>query len=257
VPGPIAGGAFARDGQQLAVWSSAPSSSAGPAPACRIFTGDGAAVRDTCAGAAVVNAMFVSRGDLLALDIDGAARIWSANDGAEIEKKLAQPGAIGGALVVPGTTPFVLTWSGESWRAWNGVDGTRASSVVRQSRTIVDAQFDDQEHVLRTWDSGGTARAWRLEADEDLPARKARRLFGWFGGSEGDDTGTAGELLKAVSGSYLDENGNVGMLEAASWVAVRQDMVRLLDEHLKEDNCAHARAAERLRDLIRLAGAGH
>jgi hypothetical protein len=201
--------------------------------------------------------MFVSSGRLLALDIDGAARIWSTNAEAEIDKRLAQPGAIGGALVVPGTTPFVLTWSGESWRAWNGQDGTRASSVVRQSRTIVDAQFDEQERVLRTWDTGGTTRAWRLEADEDLPARKSNRPFRWFAGSDGDDTGTAGELLKAVSGSYLDEDGNVSMLETASWVTIRQEMIRLLDNHLQEDNCAHARAAERLRDLIRLAGTGN
>ena len=256
VPGPVAGAVFDRDGRMFVIWTSAPAANgSAPGYACRVFQATGAAARDTCSGGMVVNAMFVSANQLLVSDLDGSARIWSWNDTTTDSVRLNQPGAVGGALSIRSPAPVVMTWSGETWRLWNTRDGTRASAVVRQSRTILAAQFDDEDSTLRIWDSGGTMRTWKVEADDDLPASSGNRLFAAFRRA-GTDAGNAGRLLMALSGSYLDNDGGVTTLEPAKWSAVRQQMIGLVDEHIRGGECAHAGASGTMREHLRLAGSG-
>jgi hypothetical protein len=199
--------------------------------------------------------VFVSGSQLLVADANGSASIWTWSDTDAKEERLEQTGSIGGALAIPGPVPLVVTWSGATWRLWNSRGGAKASAVVRQSRTILDAQFDSADRTLRTWDSGGTMRTWKVEADEDLPARTGSRLFSAFRRTDPGEAGNAGRLLMALSGSWLDADGNLLMLEPARWAEVRGEMIRVLDEHTA-DECAHDSAAASMRRQLRLAGPG-
>jgi WD40 repeat protein len=247
---PVAGATFAPDGRLFALWTSTPSQPTGEkGHACRVFEIGSSVSHETCFGRIVTNATFVSRTQLLATELDGSARIWTW-DGSTESLHLAQPGAMGGALVISKPDPLVLTWSGDAWRLWNAKDGLRASSVVRQGYTILNAQFDEDDRVLRTWDRRGTLRAWRLDADYDFPADTRNRLLAAFPRWKGQQTGTVGSLLKALTGSHLDRNDNVQTLASEEWETLIEDMRRLLDDH----HCAYRAAAETMRSHLRFAG---
>jgi WD40 repeat protein len=96
---------------------------------------------------------------------DGAARLWDAETGQQIEPALKHDGAVLGA-VFSTDEGRILTWSIDgSARVWNAATGEQIGPPLRHDHSVLGAMFSNGERHILTWSADGTARLWDAAID--------------------------------------------------------------------------------------------
>jgi WD40 repeat protein len=199
-PGPfgIGGATLTRGNTRLLTWDSN-----GTLRGFDVASGRPAGEWSHGAGAAVVGAQ--PNGDerrLLSWDERGGVRVWDMDATSRTESTAAWQvrGLKGATFSHDGR--LVVSWGDDGAHLWDSRTGQALSDAFATNGPVVGAALRGDDRALLAW-SGRAARAWNFGADVDRAEPDAVARVQWR------------------SGTQLDRNGQIQVLDAEAWQALR------------------------------------
>lgn len=193
----IRGALPARDGATLYAWDSN-----GTIRRLRAAGGDAAGEWSHGAGVAVVGAQASGDDRLLSWDERGGLRIWDLGARARAEPAAAWSvrGLRGAAFSADGR--IVLTWADAGVRLWDSRTAQPLSAAFDAGGPVTGAEWHRGGQRLLAW-SDRALRIWDFGAEADRPDAEAAAR------------------VELRSGTRLDRSGQVEVLSASAWQALR------------------------------------
>ncbi len=212
----VSGAAFTSDERWIVTW--------GGDDTARLWDAENGSQRTVMRHPASVNDAHLSADDrrLLTSCFDGKARLWDLPSGTLAAPPMRHATYIRGARF-SSDERLILTWGNEGTaQLWHAEDGSPVGEPLRHAGTVWGASFSADDRRVLSWSSDSTARLWDLRTDEDFPRQHL-------------------PLAVAVTtGTVMDDNGVVSVLSPEDWHALKQDYVRIAEEHL--ESCRHPEA---------------
>jgi hypothetical protein len=110
-----------------------------------------------------------------------------------------------------------LTWAKDATaRLWRARDGAPVGEPLRHGADVLGAVWNHDESRILTWSRDGTARQWKVRADVDFPQQYIPLL------------------VEVMTGTMMDEGGNISVLTPELWQRRRQIYVDIAERHLTE-----------------------
>ncbi len=260
----VKGGAFSADESRILTWSDDNTA--------RLWRSDGGPV-SRMEHEGTVNGARFSRDEtrILTWSLDRTAGLWNAADGARI-LRLEHDVNVNGAIF-SSDGEKILSWSGEpqmedgfdaafrgepeslkgAVRLWNVSDGSLIAAVNHESQVIEAAFSGDERRVLSLSDDG-VARLWRaadgvellrlhhangacFDADEAVIVtwNRAGAVRRYAMAVDADfPVDRLPLLMEVLTGSTMDDYGNVRTLRPDEWTARRAEYASVAEQHLKE-----------------------
>jgi WD40 repeat protein len=200
----VKGGAFDSSGSRVMTW----------ADDVRIWN----LAKGTLVGSPMRHESSVGRaeftaGGRLILSTDGRyARLWSAADGSPVAAAMAHGADVMGASL-SSDERLLLTWTRSGVvMLWNVRDGSPTGVMLRHPRSPygVRARFHPDGARILTWFADRSARLWETSWHPLLPARHLPTQ------------------VSALTGTVIDDLGQVRVLSAAAWRSALNDYQTIL-----------------------------
>jgi dipeptidyl aminopeptidase/acylaminoacyl peptidase len=143
------------------------------------------------------------------LEVWGEARLWSAVTGKELTPPLRHQGRVTAVAFRP-DGKAVLTGSDDGTaRLWLAATGKELTPPMRHEGYVYAVAFSPDGKAVLTGSTDGRARLWRIPV---AVKGNVKRITVW---------------TQVITGTEMDDNGNLHVLDAQTWQRRRQQFMQL------------------------------